>query len=136
MLLIFQSSRLRGKSQSLCYTKIRIFFDIRTIVYVICFHYLCIMNKVEKYYNYIVDNLVKDTRIDYDKERIYFPFYSLPFYPSSPSLPFPHHFPLFPPSFFSSYVEGRYGIKKEDIQLLWDQYKQRVQEIIEWMISL
>ena len=33
------------------------------------------MNKKEKYYNYVVEDIVKNTEIDYDQETIKFPFF-------------------------------------------------------------
>jgi hypothetical protein len=85
--------------------------------------------KLEKYINYVVEDLVKNTRIDYDKERIYFPFFSFPY---SPSLflilpPTPHHFPS---SSFSKYVQKRYGARDEEMDIIWDQYKERIKSLI------
>jgi hypothetical protein len=89
------------------------------------------MNKVEKYHQYVIDDLVKDTRIDYDKEKIYLPFRvsSTSFSSSSTSFSFFHLFLL--PLPFYSYVEGKYGLKDDGVQNIWDQYKQRVQKILE-----
>ncbi len=84
------------------------------------------MNKQEKYINYIVEDLVKKTEIDYDREEIISPF--LPFFSPIASL-----LSLFLPYSFSSiskYVKDRYGTTDEEIQIIWGQYKQRIKSLI------
>ena len=88
------------------------------------------MSKQDKYINYIVDNLVKNTEIDYEEERINYPFFlhSSPVY-----FPFLH---LSSSTFFylyfsfTEYVKETYGTKDEEIQTIWDQYKERIQTLI------
>ncbi len=83
------------------------------------------MNKQEKYINYIVDDLVKKTEIDYDKEKIISPF--LPFYIYSPLFISPT------PIFFSSiskYVKDSYGARDEEIETIWERYKQIIKSLI------
>jgi len=89
------------------------------------------MSKKEKYINFIVEDLIKKTEIDYGQERINFPF------PSSflLSLSFSfHHLPLTPtslfPSSFSKYIRERYGVRDEEVQTIWGQYRNKVVSLI------
>jgi len=92
------------------------------------------MNKKEKYINYIIEDMIKKTDIDYDREKIKFPFYSP--ISSSPFLPslylfIPSHFSspfLF--SSFSNYIKEKYGAHSEEIEIIWDQYKERIESLI------
>ena len=87
--------------------------------------------KLEKYIEYIVSDLVKKTEIDYDNERIIFPFsnidynltLTLPTFPSTSYLTFPHH-----P--FSNHIKGRYGVRDEEIGTIWDRYKEIIQSMV------
>ena len=92
--------------------------------------------KQEKYYSYVVDDLVKNTEIDHDQETIKFPFYNNSHFSShSPS---PHLHSLSPPpslpqsplSRFSKHVIERYGVHDEEIKIIWYQYKEKIQPLI------
>jgi len=87
------------------------------------------MNKKEKYINYVVNDLVSKTEIDYDQEKIKFPFYNNSIFfislPSSPFSFFPFRF-----SRFSKHVIERYGAHSEEIKIIWYQYKERIQPLI------
>ncbi len=92
------------------------------------------MDKKEKYINYIVGDLVKKTDIDYDKKEILVPF--SPFI----TLPFTLLFSsLFSFTFFSSgpffrslskYLKEMYGTTDEEIETIWERYKERIQSLI------
>ena len=88
------------------------------------------MNKKEKYINYVVNDLVKNTEIDHDQETIKFPFYYNYILPSSP-LPFPsilfysHH-----STTFSKHVIERYGVHDEEMRIIWNQYREKILTII------
>ncbi len=73
----------------------------------------------------VVKLIVDDTRIDYDRKEIYFP--------SSPSLHF-YPSPLFlflpSPPLFSFYCKYNYGLTKEEIKYVWDQYKNIIKDKI------
>jgi len=80
----------------------------------------------EKYINYVVDDMIKKTEIDYDQEKIKYPF--------STSLPssffiLPLFLSLYSPS-ISKYVIERYGIHDNDVDNTWDMYKERIQSLI------
>ena len=89
------------------------------------------MNKQEKYINYIVDDLIKKTEIDYGRGKIkctflpsdsYFgdcanisSFFSTSTYSTT----------------FSVYMSERYGAKDEEMKIIWGLYKERIKELID-----
>ena len=86
------------------------------------------MDKKEKYYNYIVDDLISKTEIDYDLERI-----KVPFYPSLSFISLYLPSPFIPPSLSLSlpnYLKGMYGTHDEEIQIIWGLYKDRIISLI------
>ena len=89
------------------------------------------MNKKEKYINYIVEDMIKNTEIDYDREKIkysstflHFPFILFPFY---------YFLLLFssPLPSFSKHVIERYGIHDNDVDIIWKLYKGKIKEVID-----
>ncbi len=91
------------------------------------------MNKKEKYINYIVDDLINNTEIDYEQERVKLPFFYSPlrlyFFPSFNSS---HASVIFPRllSSFSKHIKNIYGVRDEEIETIWDQYMERIQSLI------
>ena len=71
---------------------------------------------MNKYVEHIINDLVRDTRIDYDQDRIYYP----PHFALYLTKPF---ITLHPSSSFSNYCKERYGLTQEEIEYVWDQYK-------------
>ena len=74
----------------------------------------------------VVEFIVKDTKIDYDKRGIQFPFFipspSLLFFPSPPLSSRP--FPLGSSSIlFSEYCKNVYGLTEQEIEYVWNQYR-------------
>ena len=89
------------------------------------------MNKKEKYYNYVVNDLVSKTEIDHGKKRIKFPFYYN--YISPDPSQYPHLFFSFISSSFSRFskhVIERYGVHDEEMEIIWYQYKEKIQPLI------
>ncbi len=91
---------------------------------------------MNRYIEHIINDLVRDTRIDYDKERIYFPFSHFPPLP-------PHLTPLSPldpipllsiydhsPNYFSIYCRDSFGLTKDEIDYVWNEYKKIIKEKI------
>jgi len=84
-------------------------------------------NKIKKYLDRVVMELVNGTEIDYDKERISFPHHRL----FSPILPFSPTFGLtlihpFTTSFLyglSNYCKNTFGLTKEEIGYVWEEYR-------------
>ena len=91
------------------------------------------MDKKEKYINYVVNNLVTQTKIDYDQGKIlppsHFPthLFSLLPHPNS-------HYPILTTLFFyyfSKYITERYGIHDNDVDNTWEIYKGKIKEVID-----
>ena len=80
------------------------------------------MGNKEKYINYVVDDLVSKTEIDYEQGKIKFPFHSH-------SSLFFNYLYLLPSSFFSNYIKEKYGAHSEEIEFIWDQYKERIESL-------
>tara|TARA_R110000868_G_scaffold376252_1_gene641065 strand:+ start:598 stop:870 length:273 start_codon:yes stop_codon:yes gene_type:complete len=86
------------------------------------------MDKKERYINYVVEDLIKNTEIDYDQEIIKFPYLSHPTLFSSFSFPSPHY----PPHkiYFSNYLLGRYAIN-EGLSELWGLYINKIKNKVD-----
>jgi hypothetical protein len=83
------------------------------------------MNKYEKYYNFIVMDLVKQTKIDYPNREIVFPF---------PTMSMPANYAIVllrskPSNGFALHVTNRYGDKVVELDELWERYKIRMRGI-------
>jgi len=87
----------------------------------------------KKYLNKVLDQLVGETTIDYDKERLYTPF-PISLYSKSSFLTsfssFSYLSPLFPPHFFSKHCEGVYGLNDDEIKYIWNEYKKIIKDKI------
>ncbi len=82
------------------------------------------MNKKEKYYNYVVNDLVSKTEIDNERKENSFPYLPSPTKTSVPSL-----FSL-PSRLFSKYITERYGTHDGEIKIIWNLYKEKIQSLI------
>ena len=80
------------------------------------------MNKKEKYINFIVDDMIKKTEIDYEQGKIKYPSH-LTLLPSS-------FFPSFLTFSFRNYLKERYGAHSEEIEFIWKLYKERIESLI------
>ena len=80
----------------------------------------------KKFLNKVVGQLVYETRIDYEKGEIEFPFFSY----SSPRL-----FSFFLTSFlcfsFSKHCKNVYGLNKEETEYVWEEYRRIIKDKIE-----
>ena len=89
-------------------------------------------NKQKNYLDKVVGFLVRDTRIDYEKEEIQFPF---PYYRSISLRYSSLSFSSFPlpqfPSPFPKYCKNVYGLTNQEIGYVWDQYKDIITDKIE-----
>jgi hypothetical protein len=82
------------------------------------------MDKKGGYVNYIIEDLIKKTEVDYILERVRFPFL---FGPSSLT----SNYSLLPPllsSSFYKHIESYYGVPHELKDKIWVIYKERILE--------
>jgi hypothetical protein len=89
----------------------------------------------EKYYNYVVNDLVKNTEIVYEKQRINFPYPSTNHFPNNllHSSPATNHSFFTSPSVsssFSDHIQGKYGTHDYEVEIIWNLYKQRIEILI------
>ena len=80
-----------------------------------------------KFLDKVVDQIVRETRIDYDEEMLYTPS---PYPPPLYSLP--HSLLSFFPSLplFSKHCREIYGLNKREIEYVWKEYKQIIKDKI------
>jgi hypothetical protein len=83
-------------------------------------------SKLDKYYNHIVNDLIKRTEMDYEEEEIELPFFSS--YSSFASLT--HTFMMPPTDSFIVYVRDMYGVSGDEMQLIWDMYRGSIRSFI------
>ena len=74
----------------------------------------------KRFLNKVVDQIVSETRIDYDRERVNVPFL-LPFFFLSSSSPL---------SFFE-HCESVYGLNYDETEYVWKEYKEIIKDKIE-----
>ena len=74
----------------------------------------------KKYLDKVVDQLVRETRIDYDEGWLYTPFSSLPSYISL----------FLPPHYFSHHCNNVYGLNKHEIEYVWNEYRKIIKDKI------
>ena len=74
-----------------------------------------------KFLNKVLDQIVRETRIDYDKERIYFPLLS--FLSSSHSFPYSSIFKT-----FFLHCRDVYGLNDEEIEYVWKEYRNIIKD--------
>ena len=85
----------------------------------------------KKYLDKVIDHMVRSTKIDYEKEII-----SPSFHPrQSPFSPFPFFPPLsllfsFLYSSFYSYCKNTFGLTEEEIEYVWEEYKDIINDKI------
>jgi hypothetical protein len=82
---------------------------------------------MNRYIEHIINDLVRDTRINYDREEVHFPFYSRPLDCPLPLSPLPDSFYRssrhFSPSPFSKYCKNTYGLTDQEVKYVWERYK-------------
>ena len=90
------------------------------------------MDKKEKYYKYVLKDLVSKTEVDYDNESVNFPF----------PIPIPHTPPVYSllysfflsSSFlilsFSEHCKVVYGLTDEEAEIIWGQFREIIKDKI------
>ena len=89
----------------------------------------------KKYIDKVIGSLVRGTRIDYDNDKIHYPFLSSPnvllfsssfssfsfffsSYFSAPSFPLSTFF-----TSFTKYCKNTFGLTEEEMEYVWNQYR-------------
>tara|TARA_R110000824_G_scaffold39939_3_gene120202 strand:- start:489 stop:1070 length:582 start_codon:yes stop_codon:yes gene_type:complete len=67
----------------------------------------------KRYLDKVIEQIISETRIDYEKEKVYTPFLFL----NISLFSFPH--PI-----FATHCEEVYGLDKEETEYVWDEYTQ------------
>jgi hypothetical protein len=84
------------------------------------------MTPKEKYINYIVDDLISKTEIDYLGDWVKFNFYDPQSHFIYQSLPLPNIIS----GAFRIHLIDKYGARENDIKIVWNRYKQKITRII------
>ena len=89
-----------------------------------------------KFLNKVIDQIVNETRIDYEYMggRIFLPFlFSLPLYSSVRPLSFSFFLKSFSNYFthFSKHCEDVYGLNKEETKYVWNEYRGIIKDKID-----
>jgi hypothetical protein len=72
-----------------------------------------------KFLNRVLDQIVYETRMDYDQKIIYFPFHLSPLsFFSLPSLLF---------DLFYDHCRDIYGLNEDEVKYVWDEYKRIIE---------
>ena len=81
-----------------------------------------------KFLDKVVDQILSETIIDYDKEKLHTPFRLL----SSVSLFFFSYHPhlLLPPHYFTHHCKEVYGLNDDEVNYVWDEYKNIIKDKI------
>jgi hypothetical protein len=83
----------------------------------------------KKFLNKVVDQIVRETEIDYDKEEIQFPFFS-----DSSSFRFYSSYILvsiYVPSSLTKHCKDVYGLNEQEIDYVWEEYKHIIKDKID-----
>tara|TARA_B100001059_G_C17654876_1_gene486399 strand:+ start:390 stop:659 length:270 start_codon:yes stop_codon:yes gene_type:complete len=84
-----------------------------------------------KFLDKVIDQIVRETEIDYVKETVYNPFTSFPlfFSPFSSS----HFSFLFNrlSSYFTKHCKNIYGLNEDETEYVWDEYKKIIKDKID-----
>jgi len=80
-------------------------------------------NKIKRYLDRVLMELVNGTILDYENKKIHYPFET-----SFPLSPF---FPLYLLPSFSKYCKNTFGLTEEEIKYVWEIYKGIILDKIE-----
>ena len=86
----------------------------------------------KKYLDKVIGSLVRGTKLDYENNRITFPFYtsSIPFNHLLHCLPYSTFYvsPLSPS--FSTYCKNTFGLIDDEIEYVWNEYREIIKDKI------
>ena len=84
----------------------------------------------KKYLNKVVDRLVRETEVDYEKKELYSPFNILSstelYIAISSSLYTYCLFQIF--SSFAKHCEIVYGLNDDEVEYVWEEYKENIRD--------
>ncbi len=83
----------------------------------------------KKFLNKVVDQIVRETEIDNDKETFFPPY--LPSPPLSLLSPITYLTFLSPPLLFWKHCKSVYGLNDDEVKYVWDEHKQIITDKIE-----
>ena len=81
---------------------------------------------MNKYIEHIIKDMVRDTDIDYDNDRIRSPFSLTSHQPTISLISYIYLSPYRPS--FSMYCEDTYGLTKTEIEYVWNQYRDIIKD--------
>ena len=90
----------------------------------------------KKYLDKVIGSLVRGTKLDYENNRITFPFYTPTLHVSHP---LPLHLTSFLSSFFisfplspsfSTYCKNTFGLIDDEIEYVWNEYREIIKDKI------
>lgn len=90
-------------------------------------------DKKERFLQFVINDLIADTIIDYDKDSIYFYVDHMPLPLSIFYTELTKQYSKFldrPLPSFSDYCKERYGLTEDEIKYVWDQYKSIIKDKI------
>ena len=86
----------------------------------------------KKYLDKVIGSLVRGTKLDYENNRITFPFYTsslLSFhFPTTFNKYYTHTSPLSPS--FSTYCKNTFGLIDDEIEYVWNEYREIIKDKI------
>ncbi len=88
-----------------------------------------------KFLHRVIDQLVYETKIDFDEKKIYFPFsyssFSLSFVLSFSSFLSPSNFFITSSSYFVDHCREIYGLTDDEVGYVFEEYKDIIKDKIE-----
>ncbi len=82
-------------------------------------------NKLKRYLDKVIEHLLRDTKIDYEKKEISY-FFSCRLHSVLHGLPSLYSFPD-----FSNYCKNTFGLTEEEIIYVWKEYRSIMKDKIE-----
>jgi hypothetical protein len=88
-------------------------------------HQLIFICMDKRFLNKVVDQIVSETKIDYDRKVIGTPLHPIPFHYPSPTFIRPTS-----PLIFSRHCKNVYGLNEQEIKYVWKEYKKIINDEI------
>lgn len=88
------------------------------------------MRKQEKYINYIVNDLVRKTEIDWKTGKVVYPHTNEPVWNIPETRP--NVFAVSTPKFITNFpklMRDTYGVRGDELEIIWELYKERIKSL-------